>query len=282
MKLFFTTSTKYLQHNFTLPSGNCTLEKFPDGEIFVEIKDEVSAQRVVLITATPAPAENLLELFFVLDALQRAHAVITVFFLYFGYARQDKIVAGEASGAHVIAQLLQQFAIQHIFVLHIHNPVIAEMYTMQDVIYWDFFYRAAKTAHIIAAPDAGARNLAKTIGVHTQKEVIFIEKKRISPKEVELKFEGSLVGKTVLIVDDIISTGHTICKTSELMKDHGAERVIVAATHGLLSAHASELLAQSPIDHLYTTNSLLQVHALDFYEVIDVTPFIEQQILTVK
>ncbi|MBI2774725.1 ribose-phosphate pyrophosphokinase [Candidatus Dependentiae bacterium] len=276
MKVFFTRSVSHLAHASGQEIGTIAFDHFSDGELRVRIQDEVAGKEVWLVGATPTPAENIVEICLVLDALCKAGAKVNLLITYFGYARQDTMKKGESLSAAVLAHFFDQFSLNRFLVLHMHNPTFQHDVRFKSIINDAFFDELAKQADIIVAPDRGAMQLATSIAERCRKKTIFMHKVRPEVDQVELSFEGDVRGKSVLIVDDMITTGRTITQAAQLLKDAGAQKIIGAATHGIFSMHAFDLIEKSALEKLYVTNSIAQHYQHSRIETISLVPFINE------
>jgi len=278
MKVFPTRSCYHLMHTLGAQQGAATIKNFTDGEIYVRIDEDVHNKHVAVLAATP-PGDSFLELFFLLDALERAGAYIHLFFTYFGYARQDRALRGEALSSEVLFRFLKTFQINETKIIHIHNPAVREFYDFQDIILLDFFVPLAQEVDCVIAPDEGAAILAGEIARRAGKECVVVMKKERSGHEkiAQITIHGSVTNKKVLLVDDMIATGSTISSAALVAKEYGAESVQVAATHGIFSDNAFEQLNKSVIDKIYVTNTLKQSFNYEpKISVIDSAPMIDQ------
>ncbi len=279
--IYFIPSSKHLADTIDLPKGSCTIKQFSDKEWHVTVHDNVFNKNVWLLAQTGAPADNLVQLLLLANALKREGAHCSLLISYFGYARQDKALKGEALGSEVMSKLLQLSNPKRIDVIHIHNPEIGiTESTFTNHIPYTFFYESVKDAEIIVSPDKGARPLAHHIAQHTNKQLVMLEKQRPAPEQVTLKILGDVKNKRVLIVDDMITTGSTIIKAAQLLYDKGATSVRVAATHGLFTQDALSRLEESNIEHISVTNTLKQTHHSDKVNVTDITSFIHHIVST--
>ena len=163
MKLFYTKSAEHLAKKIKLKKGKYIISSFPDGELYVKINENVKNKRVLVLAATNPPAENLLELLFLLDALQGAGARIYLFFTYFGYARQDRAKAGEALASQRICSWLKGFKWQNIAVLHPHSERLKQFLKYKEILPYHFFTSVINREDVVVAPDKGASSLAKEI-----------------------------------------------------------------------------------------------------------------------
>jgi ribose-phosphate pyrophosphokinase len=278
MILYFTSTMLEISKSLTFPQGSCTLKKFSDGELYVHINDDIKGKNVWLLASTQAPAENMLELFFMLNALKHAGAAqINLFISYFAYARQLKAVVGESSSAQVICDILKNFSITKIFIVQPHGSTLLHNFLSYTEIFdIDFFCNKASSYDAIAAPDKGAHIFAEKIAKACNKEIVFLTKKRPEQEQVEIiALEGSVNNKKILLVDDMISTGRTIIESAEFLKKMGANTVSAAAMHGVFSPGAHERLQASIIEKIYVTNTITQL-SQGKIEVTDISPLISK------
>lgn len=280
MIIFYTSATRHLAAHIKLPIGACTIQQFTDGELFVRIDQNVHKKTVWVIAATQAPAEHMLELFFMLDALTRAGAAINLMVTYFGYARQIIAAPGEACAAQVIATLLQTFSTKQRYVIHPHSPLLHSFFSYSAIEMTDFFCKQAASYDALAAPDKGAFSWAQEIAKLCNKELIILTKRRPKQEQVEiLTIDGNVRGKKILLIDDIISTGYTITKAATALKELGATSIAAAITHGIFSPGSYALVQQSPLETVFVTNTVAQ-QPHNKISVIDIGPHIEKIILT--
>lgn len=273
--IYYTRSCAHLADTIDLPRGNVTVKPFKDGELLVKIEDAVKDKQVWVCSSTVAPADNIIETLFLVDALQRAGALIKVLFVYFGYARQDRLFPGESVSVEVVCNSLQQFNCQELHVVHIHNPEVCTFLPLHNHIPYAFFDQCIANIDLVLAPDAGAALLAERVAERHNKPYTVIKKIRPSKEQVDIiEFEDDVVGKNILIVDDMISTGSTIVKVSEVLHRQGAQRINVAATHGLFSSDAYMKIEQSVIQKVFVTNTLVQIHRSPKVIIVDVSPFV--------
>jgi len=246
--------------------GECTIGRFSDGEIRVQINENVRGADVFIIQPTFMPSDNLMELLILMDAARRASAKrITAVIPYFGYARQErkdmprvpisaKLVANliTVAGAHrVLTMDMHTEAIQGFFdipVDHLYaSPVLIKHFQQQGV--QDF---------VVVSPDTGgvnrARAFAKRLG---DLPLAFIDKRRPGPNKIEvLNIIGEVADKNCLIVDDVMDTARTICEVAGILKKNGAQAIYATATHGVLSGKAIESIVESPLTEVVLTNTI--------------------------
>ena len=260
---------KKVAENLKTDLGPMKVGTFSDGEINVEVNENVRGKDTFIIQSTNNPAEkNLMELVLMVDALKRASArSVTAVIPYFGYSRQDRRVrsARVPISARVIADILSEVGISRIITLDIHSEQIQGFFSFPvDNIY---------TANImvksllekydvddlqVVSPDTGgvirARSVAKTLGVQ---DLAIIDKRREKANESEvINLIGDVEGKVCIVPDDLIDTAGTLSNASHALKDKGAKEIIAYITHPVLSGNAIENLNNSAIDKLVVSNSI--------------------------
>ena len=272
-------TTRHLASNIALKPGRCTVKQFSDGELFVRIDEDVQGKDVWLLVGTHAPAEHLLEFFFLCDALQRAGAHVNVFISYFAYARQVVAAPGEAHSAQVISTIIKNFALPTLYIMHPHSSLLHDFLAFTAVRDIDFFCKQAEAYDAIASPDKGAFALAQEVAQICGKDLILLTKMRPEKEEVRIvSIEGQAAGKKVLLVDDIISTGRTITESARALKKLGASSIAAAATHGVFSPGSFQLLEQGPLEKIFVTNTIAQ-NSHGKITVVDISQFIQKIML---
>ncbi len=252
-------ANKAAQHFTRMPLGNYTIEHFQDGEIFVRINEDVVGKKIWIIAATQPPADNLLELFFLLDALHRAGASINLCIVYCAYVRQIYAQPGEVHSIEVICSFLKNFTLNQTLIMHPHTSLLHDFLAFKTIHAFDFFCHYAKEYDTIAAPDQGALPFAQKIALSCNKELIALTKIRPEHDEVKIiSLDGQANGKKILLVDDIISTGRTLVAAAQALKKQGATAVSAAATHGIFAPGSQEYIENSLLEHVYITNTINQ------------------------
>ncbi len=249
--------------------GAAKVERFSDGEIFVEIGENVRGVNCFVIqpTCTP-PNRNLMELLITIDALKRASAgSIVAVMPYFGYARQDRKVKPRTPiSSKLVADLLTAAGATRVVSVDLHAGQIQGFFNIpfdhlyatpvfQDILVHQF--SAADT--VVVSPDAGgverARQYSKIIGAG----LAIIDKRRSAPNVSQVHhLIGDVDGKRAILVDDIIDTAGTLCNAAKVVKEHGAKEVFAMATHGVLSGPAIERINSSVLSKVWVTNSIPQ------------------------
>ena len=242
-----------------------TIHNFADGEIFVRIDRNARGRDVFIIQPTVANADNMMELLLLIDAARRASAEhVTAVVPYFGYGRQDrkdqprvsiaaKLVANliDAAGADRLVSIdFHQHQIQGFFDIPVDHLYAAPVFTA--------YFREKRFSNLVmVAPDVGSAKMARGFAKRLGASFAIIDKRRPAANVSEvLHVVGEVEGRTCLIVDDMIDTGGTIVQAVTALKDRGAKRVYVAATHALLSANAADRIAASPLEELVVTNTI--------------------------
>ncbi len=245
-----TTSVKHLK----LKGPPITIKHFKDGELYVKVPKVKG--KVTVIASLHPPAENILELLFVLDALKRQNADIHLIITYFGYTRQDRInLPGEAVSAQVIANMLKGVKIT---AFDVHGE-LNKFLRFNNIIPVKQFLPFIPKDVVIVAPDEGAVQHANYWQKCLNSPVVFLKKSRPSHDVVEIhSIDGNVKGRDVLIIDDMISTGSTVIKAAEFLKKSGAKDIYVAATHGVFADNALSKLSKSPIKKIFVTDTLPQ------------------------
>jgi len=180
MIVFFTRSTEHLAQKINVTKGKYLLKKFSDGELFVKLEQDVKDKDVFVVASTQTPAENIMELFFLLNALVRSGVKkINLFFTYFGYARQFIALPGEACNAQLICNILKKFPLEKIIIMHVHAADIMENFlNFENQIDFNFFCNVAKNYDVIAAPDKGAYDFAQKVAQECGKKNYLFKKNK--------------------------------------------------------------------------------------------------------
>ena len=249
------------------PLGDASVTQFSDGEIAVELNENVRGRDVFVVQPTCAPTnDNLMELIVMVDALRRASAGrITAVVPYFGYARQDRRVrsARVPITAKVVADMMVGVGVDRVLTVDLHAEQIQGFFDVpvdnvygSPVLLEDIETQSFEDL-IAVSPDIGgvvrARAVAKQLGV----DLAIIDKRRPRPNVAEvMHIIGEIQGRTCLLVDDIIDTAGTLCSAAKALKEHGAKRVIAYCTHPVLSGKAIENLNNSELDELVVTDSI--------------------------
>lgn len=251
-----------------IPLGKAHVGRFSDGEIQVEILENVRGKDVFIVQSTCAPTnDNLMELLVIADALRRASAnSITAVVPYFGYARQDRRVrsARVPITAKVVADMLATVGITRLVTVDLHADQIQGFFYMPvDNVYASSALLAdlesnGKEPMIVVSPDVGgvvrARAIAKRLH---DADLAIIDKRRQKANESQvMNIIGDVSGKSCIIVDDMVDTAGTLCNAARALKEAGAKRVLAYCTHPILSGPAVDNINQSEIDELVVTDTI--------------------------
>ncbi len=239
--------------------------RFPDGELYLRVDSDVKGRDVAIVQSTSKHQDsNLFELLSLLETIKREGArEVTAVVPYFGYGRQDRSFApGEAITSRVIAELISKYADKFIS-LNLHKSTILDFFDIEalegDVTpaiaeYYSSF--GVKDA-VIISPDLGASGLAKNLGKHLKCKYDHLEKKRIGPGRVKIMPSNiNLKGKNVIIYDDIMDSGGSISEAVKLLHKQGAESILTACIHPVLSNNAITRLFTSGVVDLVGTNTI--------------------------
>jgi len=270
--------------------GNIRFEPFPDNELSLQILDNVRGRDVFVVqTIAREPNNYLMELLIIIDALKRASAKSIVAVIpYFGYARQDrKDNPRTPITAKLVANLLTTAGADRIVTMDLHAGQIQGFF---DIPVDHLFARPILCKAIeklqlknlvVLAPDLGAIKKARHYANHLHADFALIDKRRIDTERVEVyAIIGNIEGKDVLLVDDMCSTGGTILTAAIACKERGAKRIFAAFTHGLLVGNAMERLIKSPIEKIFTSNTVPLPEELknDKIEEVTVAPLFSEAI----
>jgi ribose-phosphate pyrophosphokinase len=248
--------------------GRATVDKFSDGEITVELHENVRGADVFIVQPTCAPTNrNLMELIFLTDALRRSSAGrITAVVPYYGYARQDRRVrsARVPISAKAVADMLVTAGVDRVLTVDLHAEQIQGFFDVPvDNIYGstalvDDIKAQNHPNLIVVSPDIGgvvrARAFAKQLG---ELDLAIIDKRRPKANEAQvMNIIGEVAGKTCLLADDMVDTAGTLCKAAAALKEHGAAKVVAYCTHPVLSGKAIENIDGSQLDELVVTDTI--------------------------
>ena len=253
---------KYLD----VPLGGAKIEKFPDGEKLIRVEDDVRGRDCFVLQSTCFPVdEHLIELLIYLDCLRRASATrITAVIPYFGYARQDRKDEGRVPiTAKLVANLITTAGADRVVAIDLHAKQLQGFFDipvdhLTGELVLSRHFRDMKIAKLtVVSPDVGNMKTASRYASHLGGELAIVRKKRVNGKDVEAQeIIGEVEGRNVLMCDDIIATAGTICSAAKLVRERGAMKVYVGATHGVLAGPAMERLSKAPIDEIIVTDTI--------------------------
>jgi len=246
---------------------NTNIKRFADGEIYVEINENIRGNSVFVIQSTSNPAnDNLMELLLVVDALRRSSAKnITAVIPYFGYARQDRKVAPRTSiSAKVVANLITNAGASRVVTVDLHAGQIQGFFDMPvdnlftTPLFAKYIKRRFKNKNLICvSPDVGGVQRTRGLATRIKADLAIIDKRRPKPGQSKvMNIIGNVEGKTCIIVDDIIDSGGTIVNAAEALKKNGATEVYVFITHAVLSKDAADKIKKSKVKKLIITDTI--------------------------
>ena len=272
MKLFSGNATpelaKQIANRLYTRLGDATVDRFSDGEVHVQINENVRGCDIFIIQSTCAPTnDNLMELIVMIDALRRASAGrITAVIPYFGYARQDRRLrsARVPITAKVVADFLSSVGVDRVLTVDLHAEQIQGFFDVpvdncfSSQIFVDDMHANNFTNPCVVSPDMGgvvrARAIAKLLN---NADIAIIDKRRPRPNVAEvMNLIGDVKDRDCIIVDDIIDTGGTLCKAAEALKNRGARSVTAYGTHAVLSGNVYNNIAESQLDQLIVSDSI--------------------------
>ncbi|MDC3162586.1 ribose-phosphate pyrophosphokinase [Candidatus Pelagibacter sp.] len=246
---------------------NSNIRKFADGEIYIEINENIRGNSIFLIQSVSSPAnDNLMELLLSIDALKRSSAKnITAVIPYFGYARQDrKVVPRTSISAKLVSNLIEKAGADRVVTVDLHSGQIQGFFDIpvDNLFATPIFARhikkkLKKNNIICVAPDVGGTARARALGKLLNVDLAIVDKRRPAPGKSEvMNVIGNVKNKTCILVDDIIDSGGTIVNAARELKKRGAKDVHVYVTHGVLSGNAVEKIKKSSIKNLVVTDTI--------------------------
>jgi ribose-phosphate pyrophosphokinase len=246
---------------------NCKVQRFADGEIFVEIEDNVRGEDVFVIQSTSFPAnDNLMELLIIMDALKRSSAKrITAVIPYFGYARQDRRSSGRTPiSAKLVANLITHAGADRVLTLDLHASQIQGFFDIPtDNLYGapvmerDIKARYALGNTMVVSPDVGGVARARALAKRIDAPLAIVDKRRERPGDSEvMNVIGDVTGRSCILIDDIADSGKTLVNAAEALMARGAQDVTAYLTHGVLSSGAVARITDSILKELVITDSI--------------------------
>lgn len=274
--------------------GKCSVTRFSDGEIQINIEESIRGCDVFVIQSTSAPVnENIMELLIMIDALKRASAkTINIVMPYYGYARQDrKARSREPITAKLVANLLETAGATRIITLDLHAPQIQGFFDIPTdqllgvTILSDYFKNKKLIGDIVVvSPDHGGVTRARKMAERLKTPIAIIDKRRPRPNVAEvMNIVGNIEGKVAILIDDIIDTAGTITLAANALMENGAAEVYACCTHPVLSGPAIERIQNSAIKELVITNTiqLPEEKKIDKIVNLSVAPLLGEAIIRV-
>ena len=294
MKVLAGTSNSRLCENIArqlkLKLVNSNIKRFADGEVYVEINENIRGNSIFVVQSTSNPAnDNLMELLICIDALRRSSAKnITAVIPYFGYARQDrKVVPRTAISAKLVSNLITNAGANRILSVDLHAGQIQGFFDIpvdnlfSTPIFAKHIKRKLRINNLICvAPDVGGVERARSLGRRINVSIAIVDKRRPAPGKSEvMNIVGNIKNKNCVIVDDIIDTGGTIVNAAKALKNKDAKDIYVYITHAVLSGQAVEKIEKSQIKKLITTDTIdnsKKIRGSKKIEIISMAPIISE------
>lgn len=269
MKIFSGTANlplaKKIAQYLDVPLGHVEVSRFNDGEIFVKYNENIRGTDVFIVQPTSPPGDNIMELLLMIDAARRASAKrITAVIPYFGYARQDrKDQPRVALSAKLMANLISTAGANRVLTLDLHSASIQGFFDIpfdhlySSAIFVDYIKEMNLENLVVVAPDVGSSKRARAYANRLHGELALVDKKRSVPNKVDTgTLIGEVEGRNVIVVDDMIDTGGTLCVAADLLRKAGAKEIFVACTHPLLSNKAVDRIQESPISQVVVSDTV--------------------------
>ncbi len=268
-KIFSGTGSQYLAERiadkFGEPLGNVNIQRFSDGEIYVEFLESIRGKFVFLIQSTFAPADNLMELLLMIDAAKRASAYKVIAVMpYYGFARQDrKDRPRVAIGSKLVANMLTAAGADRVITMDLHAPQIQGYFDIpvdhldSSAIFIPYIENLKLANLTFAAPDVGSANRIREVATYFECEMVICDKHRKRANEIaSMVVIGDVQDRDIVLIDDICDTGGTLAKSAGLLKDKGARSVRALCTHPVLSGKAYENIENSVLEELVVCDTI--------------------------
>lgn len=258
--------TDEIGRHLEVKASDVHVGKFPDGEIDVKANCDVRGSDVFIVQSTCTPVnDNLMELLIIMDTVRRASADrITAVVPYFGYARKDRKDEGRVPiSAKLVANLITRAGADRVITIDLHANQIQGFFDIPvdhlyaSPVFLDAFAALDLERLTMLAPDVGSTKRASAYAKLLKGELAIIDKRRYGPDKVEVaNVIGNLENRQVIIIDDMIATGGSICEAARIARDRGAEKVYLAATHAVFAGSACEKLTNAPVEKIFVANTI--------------------------
>jgi ribose-phosphate pyrophosphokinase len=271
LKLFSGNANRALAEEIALylhvPLADVEVSRFSDGEVFVQVNENVRGADVFVVQPTCPPVnDNLMELLIMIDAFKRASAHrITAVLPYYGYARQDRKVQGRMPiSAKLVADLLEAAGVDRVLALDLHAGQIQGFFNIPvdhlfagPVVMIDYLRKKDLKNAVIVAPDAGGVERARAIAKRLSAGLAIIDKRREGPNSaVAMHLIGDVEGRDAVVIDDMIDTAGTLAQAVGAVQREGARRILACGVHPVLSGPAIDRIKASPIEEVVVTNTI--------------------------
>jgi ribose-phosphate pyrophosphokinase len=249
------------------PLGKIKVQRFSDGETFVEINENVRGVDAFVIQPTSSPVnDHVMELLIIADTLRRASAAtVTAVIPYYGYARQDRKVAPRTPiSAKLVADLIESSGVDRVVSIDLHAGQIQGFFNIpfdhlygMPVMLEDYLKKNFDSSAVVVSPDAGGVERARAYSKRLNSSLAIIDKRRERANVSEvMHLIGDVKGKQCIIVDDMIDTAGTLAGAAKALMEHGATKVVACATHGVLSGPAIQRILESPLDEVIVSDTI--------------------------
>ena len=268
-KIFSGTGSQYLAERiaekFGEPLGKVSIQRFSDGEIYVEFQESIRGKFVFLIQSTFAPADNLMELLLMIDAAKRASAYKVIAVMpYYGFARQDrKDRPRVAIGSKLVANMLTAAGADRVITMDLHAPQIQGYFDIpvdhldSSAIFIPYIQELKLENLTFAAPDVGSANRIREVATFFEVEMVICDKHRKRANEIaSMVVIGDVTDRDIVLIDDICDTGGTLVKSAGLLKEKGARSVRALCTHPVLSGKAYQNIENSVLEELVVCDTI--------------------------
>ena len=275
-----------------VPLGSALVQRFSDGEVRVEIGESVRGARCFVVQSTCPPVnENYMELFMMLDALRRASPSEVVCVLpYYGYSRQDYKIGRAPISAKCLANLMHTAGAQRLVCVDLHSPQTQGFFdgpvdlllaTRTLAKAWTAQYGQGRDI-VAVSPDAGGASRCRLFAKYADCSIAIVDKRRPRPNQAEVHhIVGKVRDKVAVILDDLIDTAGTVVQAARALRNKGAKRVFVVATHAILSDPAVERLSAPEVEKIMITDTIAlskAAQASGKFEIVSVAPLIAKAI----
>ncbi|MFN0207547.1 MAG: ribose-phosphate diphosphokinase [Planctomycetota bacterium] len=271
--------------------GDLYINDFPDGEIDIKVNEDVRGRDIYIVQPTCPPVnQSIVELLLMIDCLRRASADrITAVIPYFGYARKDRKDEGRVPiSAKVMANIITEAGADRVLSVDLHAAQIQGFFDIPvDHLYAkpvliSHFRKLILDNPVVVSPDVGGVKMARAYSKDLNADLAIVDKRRVNAKETVVEAViGDVSGKTVLIVDDMISTGGSIAEACRIVKKFGAKKVYVGATHAVLCGPAHERLANSGAEQIFLTDTIPCPNPPANVKIVSIAPLLGQAILRI-
>ena len=253
--------------HLNIPLGRATVGRFSDGEVMVELLENVRGKDTFVLQSTCTPTnDNLMEVLLMVDALKRSSAGrITAAVPYLGYARQDRRPrsARVAISAKVVANMLQAVGVDRLLTMDLHSDQIQGFFDIPvdnvysaPILLGDIWKRDYQDL-VVVSPDVGGVVRARALAKRLESDLAIIDKRRPRPNVATvMNIIGEVSGRTCIIMDDMVDTANTLCEAANALKEKGAAKVLAYCTHPVLSGKALERIESSALDEVVVTNTI--------------------------